>query len=72
MQQRLAQAWQQRAPDIPLQTPYQALVLASIIEKETGQDSERHKIAGVFTRRLQKNMLLQTDPTVIYGLGRCL
>jgi UPF0755 protein len=69
MQQQLDEAWQQRAADIPLETPYQALILASIIEKETGQSGERHKIAGVFTRRLQKNMLLQTDPTVIYGLG---
>lgn len=69
MQQKLDEAWQQRDPNIPLTTPYQALILASIIEKETGQAGERHKIAGVFSRRLQKNMLLQTDPTVIYGLG---
>jgi UPF0755 protein len=69
MQERLAAAWSQRAADIPLQNPYQALILASIIEKETGKSTERSKIAGVFTRRLQKRMLLQTDPTVIYGLG---
>ncbi|AFC85831.1 endolytic transglycosylase MltG [Frateuria aurantia] len=69
-QQRLLAAdWAQRAPDLPLQTPYQALILASIVEKETGQADERARIAGVFIRRLQQHMLLETDPTVIYGMG---
>lgn len=65
----LAQQWPERAKDLPLDTPYQALILASIVEKETAQPAERARIAGVFVRRLQKHMLLQTDPTVIYGLG---
>ena len=69
LQVRLERAWENRAEDIPLESPYEALVLASIIEKETGIPSERREIAGVFTRRLQKGMRLQTDPTVIYGLG---
>ena len=69
MQQALAAAWASRAPGLPLKTPGDALVLASIVEKETGAASERPKIAGVFVRRLQKGMLLQTDPTVIYGMG---
>ncbi|MBI5438467.1 MAG: endolytic transglycosylase MltG [Nitrosomonadales bacterium] len=69
MQQRLQEAWLARAPDLPLQTPYQALVLASIVEKETGTPGDRAMIAGVFVNRLRKDMLLQTDPTVIYGLG---
>lgn len=69
MESRLAQAWRQRHADSPLKSPYQALILASIIEKETGLASERRKIAGVFVRRLQKNMRLQADPTVIYGMG---
>ncbi len=69
MQQRLQQAWQQRAADLPLDNPYQALVLASIVEKETGTPSDRAMIAGVFINRLRKHMLLQTDPSVIYGLG---
>ncbi|MGC2047519.1 MAG: endolytic transglycosylase MltG, partial [Gallionella sp.] len=55
--------------DFPLQTPYQALILASIVEKETGTASDRNMIAGVFVNRLRKKMLLQTDPTVIYGMG---
>jgi UPF0755 protein len=69
MEQALAQAWESRAQGIPLESAEEALVLASIVEKETGQARERPQIAGVFTRRLQKGMLLQTDPTVIYGMG---
>ncbi len=69
MDRVLAEEWRERAPGLPLESPDQALVLASIIEKETGQASERHTIAGVFIRRLQLGMRLQTDPTVIYGLG---
>ncbi len=69
MQQRLQQAWQSRSPDLPLATPYQALILASIVEKETGTAADRAMIAGVFVNRLRTHMLLQTDPTVIYGMG---
>jgi len=69
MERALAEAWAARAADVPLKSPEEALVLASIVEKETGQAHERPQIAGVFARRLQKGMLLQTDPTVIYGLG---
>lgn len=69
MQEVLAAAWAERAPDLPLETPEEALVLASLIEKETGLPSERQDIAGVFVRRLEQGMRLQTDPAVIYGLG---
>jgi UPF0755 protein len=66
---KLKAAWDARDPSLPYQTPYQALVMASIVEKETGQKSERAMIAGVFVNRLKTGMLLQTDPTVIYGMG---
>ncbi|MEN8212753.1 MAG: endolytic transglycosylase MltG [Pseudomonadota bacterium] len=69
MEEVLAEEWQQRAEGLPLKTPYEALILAAIVEKETGVATERQQVAGVFTRRLQKGMLLQTDPTVIYGMG---
>ncbi len=69
MQRRLADAWAQRAADLPLQTPDQALILASVVEKETGAAAERGRVAGVFANRLRIGMPLQTDPTVIYGLG---
>ena len=65
----LAQQWDKRDPSLPYETPYQALIMASIVEKETGQASERGMIAGVFVNRLKVRMLLQTDPTVIYGMG---
>ncbi|MFT4249324.1 MAG: endolytic transglycosylase MltG [Pseudomonas sp.] len=69
MAKALDAAWQQRGADLPLTTPEQALILASIVEKETGLATERPQIAGVFARRLRLGMKLQTDPTVIYGLG---
>ena len=69
MQRTLDVLWAKRAADLPLKTPYEALILASIIERETGIGSERSQIGGVFTRRLKLNMKLQTDPTVIYGIG---
>ena len=69
MDKAVADAWQSRAAGIPIQTPEQLLTLASIIEKETGKASERPEIAGVFARRLTLGMRLQTDPTVIYGMG---
>ena len=69
MERRLAEVWEQRAPDLPLKTPEQALILASIVEKETGTAADRPLVAGVFTNRLRIGMPLQTDPTVIYGMG---
>ena len=69
MDKHLDAQWQQRAPEVPLSTPYQALILASIIEKETGKAVERATISAVFLNRLRLGMKLQTDPTVIYGLG---
>jgi UPF0755 protein len=65
----LQEEWEKRASDVPYVDPYQALIMASLVEKETGVPQERGQIAGVFVRRLQLGMLLQTDPTVIYGLG---
>ena len=62
-------AWEKRTAEIPLKTPYEALILASIVEKETGTAADRGKVASVFVNRLRHGMMLQTDPTVIYGLG---
>lgn len=69
MQKALAEEWENRSDDAIVATPYEALVLASIIEKETARADERTRISGVFTRRLKQRMRLQTDPTVIYGIG---
>ena len=69
MQTVLGEEWAERAREAPVTTPYEALILASIVEKETARADERNRIAGVFARRLEKRMRLQTDPTVIYGIG---
>ena len=69
MQPRLAGAWERRDTTVPLKTPYELLILASIVEKETGLPADRPQVAAVFANRLRRGMLLQTDPTVIYGLG---
>lgn len=69
MLNHLNDAWEKRNKELPYKSPYDALIMASIVEKETGQKSERNMIAGVFVNRLRTGMLLQTDPTVIYGMG---
>lgn len=69
MQRHLAREWETRASGLPYADPYQALTMASIVEKETGRDQDRPLVAAVFVNRLRQGMLLQTDPTVIYGLG---
>ena len=69
MKKRVADAWESRDPGVPLKSAYEALILASIVEKETGQAAERPMIASVFANRIKRGMRLQTDPTVIYGMG---
>lgn len=68
MQRTIDELWESRAPELPLTTPYEAVILASIVEKETGVAAERAKVAGVFINRLNKKMRLQSDPTVVYGI----
>ncbi|MDV6319957.1 endolytic transglycosylase MltG [Chromohalobacter sp. HP20-39] len=70
MAETLQNVWAQRQDDLPIDSAYEALILASLIESETGVPDERRQIAGVFTRRLERGMRLQTDPTVIYGMGK--
>jgi UPF0755 protein len=70
LEARLAAAWDKRSRDVPLGSPYEALILASIVEKETGRPADRPLVASVFVNRLRQGMRLQTDPTVIYGLGQ--
>jgi len=69
LKRTLEDAWQARDPGVPLADPYQALILASVVEKETARESDRDKVAAVFANRLRRGMLLQSDPTTIYGLG---
>jgi UPF0755 protein len=69
MKKQLESAWAERAPDLPMTDPYEALILASLVEKETGRSSDRAMIAAVFANRLRLRMKLQTDPSVIYGMG---
>jgi len=69
MEEVLADEWESRAENLPYDSPYEALIMASIVERETGAVHERQEVAGVFVRRLEKGMRLQTDPTVIYGMG---
>jgi UPF0755 protein len=70
MRERLAAAWANRAPELPLKDPYEALILASIVEKETGRPTDRPLVASVFVNRQRAGMRLQSDPTVIYGMGK--
>ena len=69
MLKMLEQSWAKRGADLPYTTPYEALIMASIVEKETGREADRTRVAAVFVNRLKRGMLLQTDPTVIYGVG---
>ncbi len=69
MLKMLEQSWSKRSADLPYTSPYEALIMASIVEKETGREADRTRVAAVFVNRLKRGMLLQTDPTVIYGVG---